>query len=97
YPGEDLSLAIAGFLLTRVGLPLLPIIALAFTRTGAKGLPDKPHPTFPTIFTLIVCLSIPPFFPIPPTPTVSYHIPLPPFLSQPHSQSSIPLFFFSIP
>ena len=49
-------------LLTGVGLPLLGVIAVALTGTGAKGLADKAHPTFGTIFTVILYLSIGPFF-----------------------------------
>ncbi|MGE6628863.1 branched-chain amino acid transport system II carrier protein [Bacillus sp. NPDC077027] len=96
YAGQNMWLAIGGFLITGVGLPLLGVIAIALTGTGAKGLADKAHPKFGTIFTLILYLSIGPFFAIPRTGTVSYEIGIAPFLSQTQSASWVPLFLFTI-
>ncbi|WP_186302617.1 branched-chain amino acid transport system II carrier protein, partial [Bacillus subtilis] len=69
-PPHNLFKAIPPFLLTRLALPLLPIIPIPLTPNDAKPLPHKPHPLFPTIFTLLLYLSIPPLFPIPTTPTL---------------------------
>ncbi|MDR7249067.1 branched-chain amino acid transport system II carrier protein [Bacillus pumilus] len=96
YAGENVWLAIGGFLLTGVGLPLLGVIAIALTGTGAKGLADKAHPIFGTIFTIILYLSIGPFFAIPRTGTVSYEIGLAPFLSETQTSSWVPLFLFTL-
>ncbi|MGM0968004.1 MAG: branched-chain amino acid transport system II carrier protein [Bacillota bacterium] len=96
YAGENVWLAIGGFLLTGVGLPLLGVIAIALTGTGAKGLADKAHPIFGTIFTVILYLSIGPFFAIPRTGTVSYEIGLAPFLTETQTSSWVPLFLFTL-
>ncbi|MDM5299097.1 branched-chain amino acid transport system II carrier protein [Bacillus pumilus] len=96
YAGENVWLAIGGFLLTGVGLPLLGVVAVALTGTGAKGLADKAHPKFGTIFTVILYLSIGPLFAIPRTGTVSYEIGLAPFLTESQSSSWLPLFLFTV-
>lgn len=56
--GHNVWKAMGGFLLTGVGLPLLGIIAIALTGKDAKGLADKAHPVFGTIFTVVLYLSI---------------------------------------
>ncbi|MCY8931217.1 branched-chain amino acid transport system II carrier protein [Bacillus atrophaeus] len=79
--GHNVWKAIGGFLLTGVGLPLLGIIAIALTGKDAKGLADKAHPVFGTVFTVVLYLSIGPLFAIPRTGTVSYEIGAVPFLT----------------
>ncbi|MBU5262627.1 branched-chain amino acid transport system II carrier protein [Bacillus atrophaeus] len=79
--GHNIWKAIGGFLLTGVGLPLLGIIAIALTGKDAKGLADKAHPVFGTVFTVVLYLSIGPLFAIPRTGTVSYEIGAVPFLT----------------
>ncbi|MCY7495057.1 branched-chain amino acid transport system II carrier protein [Bacillus safensis] len=99
YAGTNVWKAMAGFLLTGVGLPLLGIIAIALTGRDAKGLADKAHPVFGTAFTVILYLSIGPLFAIPRTGTVSYEIGALPFLSSVPAWLSLLLFtlvFFGI-
>lgn len=97
--GHNVWKAMGGFLLTGVGLPLLGIIAIALTGKDAKGLADKAHPVFGTIFTVVLYLSIGPLFAIPRTGTVSYEIGAVPFLSGVPERLSLFVFtliFFSI-
>lgn len=78
--GENVWKAMTGFLVTGVGLPLLGVVAVALTGTDAKGLADKAHPVFGTIFTVVLYLTIGPLFAIPRTGTVSYEIAAVPFV-----------------
>lgn len=97
--GHNVWKAIGGFLLTGVGLPLLGIIAIALTGKDAKGLADKAHPVFGTIFTVVLYLSIGPLFAIPRTGTVSYEIGAVPFLTGVPERLSLlifTLFFFGV-
>ncbi|QHJ95591.1 Branched-chain amino acid transport system 2 carrier protein [Bacillus subtilis] len=97
--GHNVWKAIGGFLLTGVGLPLLGIIAIALTGKDAKGLADKAHPVFGTIFTVVLYLSIGPLFAIPRTGTVSYEIGAVPFLTGVPERLSLLIFtliFFGV-
>ncbi|MDQ7723245.1 branched-chain amino acid transport system II carrier protein [Bacillus halotolerans] len=97
--GHNVWKAIGGFLLTGVGLPLLGIIAIALTGKDAKGLADKAHPAFGTVFTVVLYLSIGPLFAIPRTGTVSYEIGAVPFLAGVPERLSLLIFtliFFGI-
>jgi len=66
--------AIVGFILTGVGLPLLVITAIAFVKDGANTLGNRVHPWFGAIFTVIVYLSIGPFFGIPRNANVAFEM-----------------------
>ncbi|MFD2446349.1 branched-chain amino acid transport system II carrier protein [Bacillus sp. CGMCC 1.16607] len=93
--GENVWPAIVGFLLTGVGLPLLGVIAIA--RNGdLQTLANRVHPLFSIIFSVILYLTIGPFFGIPRTGTVSYEISVTPFLTETLKQSSFPLFIYSL-
>lgn len=93
--GENVWPAIVGFLLTGVGLPLLGVIAIA--RNGdLQTLANRVHPLFSIMFSVILYLTIGPFFGIPRTGTVSYEISVTPFLTETLKQSSFPLFIYSL-
>ncbi|MDG5471080.1 branched-chain amino acid transport system II carrier protein [Jeotgalibacillus sp. ET6] len=94
--GEHLALAIIGFLITGVGLPLLGVIAIAQSGGDPQQLASRVHPIFGIIFTITLYLAIGPFFGIPRTATVSYEIGLLPFLSENIITSGWPLFLFSL-
>lgn len=98
--GDNLLIAMIGFLITGVGLPLVAILAIANSNTGENGglqsISSRVHPVFGIIFTMVVYMAIGPFFGIPRTSTVSYEIGIVPFLSNGAVQSSWPLFIFTI-
>lgn len=93
--GTNIWIAVAGFLVTGVGLPLLAVIAVG--RTGnLQTLASRVHPTFGIVFTIIVYLAIGPLFGIPRTATVTYEIGIFPFLSKAAGQSFLPLLILSL-
>src|SRR5690625_6722074 len=98
--GENLFIAMLGFLITGVGLPLVAILAIANSNTGESGglqsIASRVHPVFGVVFTMIVYMAIGPFFGIPRTATVSYEIGVVPFLTQDLSLTKCPLLLFTI-
>ncbi|QBP41785.1 branched-chain amino acid transport system II carrier protein [Paenisporosarcina antarctica] len=94
--GESLILAISGFLITGVGLPLLAVIAVAKSGGDLQGIASRVHPLFGLIFTIVVYLVIGPLFAIPRTATVSFEIGVAPFLAEGILLEKWPLVIFSI-
>ena len=89
--------AIIGFLLTGVGLPLLGVLAIGLSgHDHLQSLANKINPTFSLVFTVILYLSIGPFFAIPRTGTVSYEIAIAPFLPEMTGGFNIGLLIYSI-
>lgn len=81
--GQSLAPAIAGFLMTGVGLPLLGVIALGLS--GAKdlqALSSRVHPWFGVTFTIALYLTIGPLFAIPRTGSVAFEMGAVPWLSE---------------
>ncbi|MFJ7408958.1 MULTISPECIES: branched-chain amino acid transport system II carrier protein [unclassified Lysinibacillus] len=94
--GEHITIAMIGFLITGVGLPLLAIVAVAKAGGDLQLLASRVHPVFGIIFTSIVYLAIGPFFAVPRTGSVSYEIGIAPFLSQAAQEHWAPLFITSV-
>lgn len=98
--GENLFIAMTGFLITAVGLPLLAVLAIANSNTGEEGglqtIASRVHPAFGVVFTMIIYMAIGPFFGIPRTATVSYEIGILPFLSSEVADTKWPLAIFTI-
>lgn len=94
--GEHITIAMIGFLITGVGLPLLAIVAVAKAGGDLQLLSSRVHPVFGIIFTSIVYLAIGPFFAVPRTGSVSYEIGIAPFLSEAAQAHWAPLFITSI-
>lgn len=60
--GSNVWLAILGFLLTGVGLPLLGILAMGYSGSrNLQELASRIHPVYAVIFTSLLYLTIGPF------------------------------------
>lgn len=93
--GTNIWIAVAGFLVTGVGLPLLSVIAIG--RAGnLQNLASRVHPAFGIAFTVIIYLAIGPLFGIPRTATVTYEVGVLPFLGESASQSALSLFILTV-
>lgn len=88
--------AIIGFVLTGVGLPLLVLTAIALVKDGVNTLGSRVHPRFGLVFTIIVYLSIGPFFGIPRNANVAFEMGVKPFLGGVSVHDSVLLFIFTI-
>ncbi len=73
--GSNVWKAVAGFVITGVGLPLLGVAALGISRSSGlyelSGKVGKPYAMF---FTCLLYLTIGPFFAIPRCATVSFTV-----------------------
>lgn len=94
--GTSVWVAILGFVLTGVGLPILAVAATATSGGDLKVLANRVHPLFGIIFPTLIYLAIGPFFGIPRTASVAYEIGLSPLLSASVKGSSLPLFVYTI-
>lgn len=83
YAGTNLFPALAGFLLTGVGLPLVGILAMGFSGSAnLQELASRIHPIYAVVFTSLLYLTIGPFFAIPRTATVAFDIGISPYVSE---------------
>lgn len=92
--GEFFLLAIIGFVLTGVGLPLLGVIAASISKEGYIESLKAVHPAFSVVLLVAIYLTIGPFFAIPRTATTAYEMGIVPFLNQPGNWA--PLLIFTI-
>ncbi|MFD2630580.1 branched-chain amino acid transport system II carrier protein [Oceanobacillus kapialis] len=93
--GTNFWPAILGFLLTGVGLPLLGILAMSYS--GSKNLQElasRVHPVYGIAFTVMLYLTIGPFFASPRTATVAYDVGFSSFVSEGAQQTG--LFVFTV-
>lgn len=95
YAGSEVWIAIIGFLITGVGLPLLGILAIGFSKSNdLQDLSSRVHPLYGVIFTALLYLTIGPFFALPRTGAVSFEIGIAPFVNE--SSLGLGLLIFSI-
>ncbi|WP_409273525.1 branched-chain amino acid transport system II carrier protein [Neobacillus sp. SCS-31] len=92
--GTSYWLAMAGFILTAVGLPLAVLVAVSLVKGGAEALASRVHPTFSTIFMAVVYLSIGPFLAIPRNASVAFEMGVLPFAAE-SLNKSLALFVYS--
>ncbi|MBS5781834.1 MAG: branched-chain amino acid transport system II carrier protein [Clostridium sp.] len=91
--GASTPLATVGFLVTAIGLPFLGVIAVGIS--GSSGLFDlagRVHPVYGYVMTILLYMTIGPFFALPRTATVSFEIGLVPFLPQPMQRVGLAVF-----
>ena len=94
YAGTEVGIAIFGFLITGVGLPLLGILALGFSKSNdLRDLSSRVHPIYGLVFTALLYLTIGPFFALPRTGAVAYEIGIAPFIGG--TSDTLALFVFS--
>ncbi|WP_271397985.1 branched-chain amino acid transport system II carrier protein [Salinicoccus roseus] len=78
--GDYFWMAIIGFVITGVGLPLVGVIAGSISQGGYRESLKVVHPAFAVIFMVVIYLAIGPFFAIPRTATTAYEMSLMPFM-----------------
>lgn len=95
--GSSVWVAIAGFLTTGVGLPLLGVLAIGLSGSNDAGdLAKRVHPLFATVLMVSTYLTIGPLFAIPRTGAVSYEIGIKPFLTGAIGSDGFGLLIYSI-
>ncbi|MGP1939529.1 MAG: branched-chain amino acid transport system II carrier protein [Arsenophonus sp. ET-DL9-MAG3] len=92
--GEQVWVAIAGFLLTGVGLPVIAVIALAKVGGGIEQLSAPIGKYAGLVLAIVVYLSVGPLFAVPRTATVSYEMGIATLFGG--KISSISLFIYSL-
>lgn len=93
--GTSVWPAMAGFLISAVGLPILGVVAVAYSG-GLPKLAGRVHPVFALVFTVLIYLSIGPFLAIPRTAGTSFEMAVLPFLKGGESQSQLAQFLYSL-
>ncbi|MCK3654768.1 branched-chain amino acid ABC transporter substrate-binding protein [Pasteurellaceae bacterium Macca] len=91
--GADFWVAITGFIITGVGLPLISTIVAAHYEGGYKQALARIHPWISLLLLSAIYLTIGPFFAIPRTGATAYDMAIVPFLGESSSSS---LLFFTI-
>ena len=96
--GEHLSLAMLGFLVTAVGLPLITIIAVAKAGNGWAGMTKLLPAGVATALAVAIYIIIGPAFAAPRTGLVAYEMGLKPFLGDmgPSGLAAYTVLFFGV-
>ncbi|WP_206911564.1 branched-chain amino acid transport system II carrier protein [Enterococcus sp. DIV0840] len=92
--GASIFLANLGFLITGIGLPFLGVIAIGISKSnGVFDLATRVNRRYAVAFTVLLYLTIGPFFALPRLATTSFEIGLAPFI--PSDQHKLILAIFS--
>lgn len=93
--GTNTWIAMAGFLVTGVGLVLLAIIALTRGGGTVEKLASRVHPVFAIVFSILLFLTLGPIYVIPRTTSVVYEIAVFPLMAE-NASNALFLFVFSV-
>ena len=93
--GSSYWFAMAGFIVTGVGLPFAVLYAVSLVKGGVQTIGNRVHPVFSTVFMIVIYLSIGPFLAIPRNANVAYEMGLKPFLSN-NSNAGLILLLFTV-
>ncbi len=88
--GTDVWIALFGFIVTGVGLPLLGVIVIAL-KGDINELAGRVHPIFALVFITAIYLCLGVFVSVPRTGTVAYEMSIAPFLPSEIAGQSYPL------
>jgi LIVCS family branched-chain amino acid:cation transporter len=92
--GENLWNAMAGFILSAVGLPILGVVAIA--KAGSfQTLAHRVHPLFAVLFPFIIYVSIGPGLAIPRAGSLAYEMGMGPFLPEWLNGNPVSLFLYT--
>ena len=92
--GQNMWIALGGFLITAVGFPILGVIAVAKTG-GLENLSGRVHPSFAKIFTVLIYLSIGPCLGIPRAGSLPFEMVVSPYIPADVSET-IARFIFTL-
>lgn len=90
--GSNWPMAMAGFLVTGIGLTLMGIVAIAISGTSINDMADKVHPKFGPILGSVIMIIIGPLFAIPRTAATTFEIAMLPIM--PGANNLIFIFIF---
>ncbi|OAM92517.1 branched-chain amino acid:cation transporter, LIVCS family [Pelosinus fermentans] len=91
--GSNVVSATIGFLVTGIGLPFLGVVAIGVSKSsGLFDLASRVHPIYGYIMTVLLYLTIGPFFALPRTGTVSYEVGLAPYIANEYQTLGLAVF-----
>ncbi|WP_156431172.1 branched-chain amino acid transport system II carrier protein [Bacillus sp. FJAT-29814] len=93
--GENVWLAVAGFIFSDAGLALLGFIAIAKAGTF-EALVNRVHPAFAFLFPMVIYIAIGPGLAIPRAGSLSYEMGAKPFLPESIASSPIGLLVYTV-
>ncbi|KYH28361.1 branched-chain amino acid transport system II carrier protein [Clostridium colicanis] len=93
--GTNMIVALGGFLISAVGLPVLAIVVVA-KAGGLHILASRVHGKFAFAFTVLIYLSIGPFLGIPRAASLAFEMGISPFMPSSFAGSRLPLFIYTL-